>query len=138
MTTVVDVVAVGEALRVPSAVDLTAIVIGALTGGLLAAELAALPLMDLMSSGFDWDAAVQGGDGWEQLASMSRVEVYQATGMLIGALGVGPTEALLRLRAYAFAHDMTATDTAWAIVEGRLSLDPGDWSAPGRHGEEPG
>ncbi|MBB3677044.1 trimeric intracellular cation channel family protein [Modestobacter versicolor] len=33
-----DVVAVGEALRVPGAVDLTAIVIGALTGGLLAAR----------------------------------------------------------------------------------------------------
>ncbi|MCZ2858018.1 GAF and ANTAR domain-containing protein [Blastococcus sp. VKM Ac-2987] len=110
----------------------------ALTGGLLAAELAALPLMDLMSSGLDWDTALQGGDGWEQLASLSRVEVYQATGMLIGALDVGPTEALLLLRAYAFAHDMTATDAAWAIVEGRLSLDPGDWLGPGRHREEPG
>lgn len=110
----------------------------ALSGGLLAAELAALPLMDLMSSDLDWDTAVQGGDGWEQLASLSRIEVYQATGMLIGALDVGPTEALVRLRAYAFVHDMTATDTAWAIVEGRLSLDPGDWLAPGRHKEEPG
>ena len=50
--------------------------------------------------------------------------------MLIGALDVGPTEALLRLRAYAFAHDMTAAETAWAIVEGRLSLEPGDWLEP--------
>ena len=103
----------------------------ALTGGMLAAELAALPLMDLMSSDLDWDDAAQGGDGFEQLASLSRVEVYQATGMLIGALDVGPTEALLRLRAYAFAHDMTAAETAWAIVEGRLSLEPGDWLEPG-------
>ena len=55
------------------------------------------------------------------------MEVYQATGMLIGALDIGPTEALLRLRAYAFAHDMTAAETAWAILEGRLSLEPGDW-----------
>lgn len=109
-----------------------------LTGGLLAAELAALPLMDLMSSDLDWDSAAQGGDGWEQLASLSRIEVYQATGMLVGALDIGPTEALLRLRAYAFAHDMTAADTAWAIVEGRLSLDPAHWLEPGGRGEEPG
>ena len=103
----------------------------ALTGGLLAAELAAVPLMDLMSSDLDWDASAEGGDGWDQLASLSRVEVYQATGMLIGALDIGPTEALLRLRAYAFAHDMTAAETAWAILEGRVSLEPGDWLESG-------
>ncbi len=110
----------------------------ALTGGLLAAELAALPLMDLMSSELDWGTAARGGDGWEQLASLSRIEVYQATGMLIGALDIGPTQALLRLRAYAFAHDMTATDTAWAIIEGALSLDPADWLDPGERREETG
>jgi hypothetical protein len=103
----------------------------ALAGGLLAAELAALPLMDLMNSDVDWDVAGQGGDGFEQLASLSRVEVYQATGMLIGALDVGPAEALVRLRAHAYAHDMTAAETAWAIIEGRVSLDPVDWVGPG-------
>ena len=108
----------------------------ALAGGMLAAELAALPLMDLMNSGVDWDVD-QDGDGFEQLASLSRVEVYQATGMLIGALDVGPTEALLRLRAYAFAHDMTAAEAAWAIVEGRLSLEPDDWNGPGGPTEGP-
>ena len=51
--------------------------------------------------------------------------------MLIGALGIGPTEALLRLRTHAFLHDATASETAWAIVEGRLSLDPADWLDPG-------
>lgn len=102
----------------------------ALTGGMLAAELAALPLMDLMSSDLDWDVDGRDADGFEQLASLSRVEVYQATGMLIGALDVGPTEALLRLRAYAFAHDMTAAEVAWEVVEGRLSLEPGDWGGP--------
>lgn len=101
-----------------------------LTGGLLAAELAALPLLHLMSSDLDWDVAAQGGDGWEQLASLSRVEVYQATGMLVGALDVGPTEALVRLRAYAFAHGMTAAQTAWGILEGRVSLEPGEWLGP--------
>jgi uncharacterized membrane protein YeiH len=38
MMTTVEIVAAAEALRVPGAVDLTAIVIGALTGGLLAAR----------------------------------------------------------------------------------------------------
>ena len=42
------------------------------------------------------------------------------------------------LRAYAFAHDMTAADTAWAIVEGKLSLDPADWLDPDEHREEAG
>lgn len=109
----------------------------ALIGGLAAAELAAVPLMDLMSSDLDWEVAAQGGDGWEQLASLSRVEVYQATGMLIGALDVGPAEALVRLRAYAFAHGLTAAETAWAIVEGRLSLDRGNWLGPDGTTERP-
>ena len=110
----------------------------ALTGGLLAAELAAVPLMDLMSSDLDWNTAAHGGDGWDQLASLSRIEVYQATGMLIGALGVDPAEALLRLRAYAFTHDMTATETAWAILGGRLSLQPGEWLRTSGETEKPG
>jgi GAF domain len=99
----------------------------ALNGGLVAAELGSLPLLELMTADVDWDSASQGAEGWEQLASLERIEVYQATGMIIGALDVGPTEALLRLRGYAFGHDMTASEVAWAIVERRLSLDSGDW-----------
>jgi hypothetical protein len=98
----------------------------ALTGGLLAAELAAVPLLDLMSADVDWYGAGQ-GDGWEQLASLERTEVYQATGMIVGALDVGATEALVRLRAYAFSHEMTASEVAWDIVERRLTLDSDDW-----------
>jgi hypothetical protein len=93
-----------------------------LDGGLWAAELAALPLLDLMSSDVDWEAAGDGGDGWEQLASLQRVEVYQATGMIIGELDVDPAEALVRLRAYAFARGLTASEAAWAIVERRVIL----------------
>ncbi len=101
-----------------------------LTGGLIAAELAALPLLDLMSADADW-AAIEGGDPWSQLASLERVEVYQATGMIIGRLDVGPTEALVRLRAHAFAHSMTASAVAWAIVRRELVLDADDsWRDP--------
>lgn len=99
-----------------------------LAGGLWAAELAALPLLDLMTADLDWDNVALGGDGWEQLASLARVEVYQATGMLIAALGVGPAEALVRLRAHAFTGGMTASEVAWAIVERRMSLDTDGWT----------
>lgn len=97
-----------------------------LQGGLLAAELAALPLLDLFSADTDWTRAGQGGDGWSALATLGRVEVYQATGMLIDQLGVGATEALARLRAHAFSEGVTASEVAWAIVEGRLRLTPDD------------
>jgi hypothetical protein len=96
---------------------------GGLDGGLWAAQLAALPLLDLMTADVDWVAAGEGGDGWEQLASLERVEVYQATGMIIGHLDVDAVEALVRLRAYAFAQGLTASEAAWAIVDRRVILD---------------
>lgn len=98
-----------------------------LRGGRLAADLAALPLLDLMSSDVDWDAAARGDDGWEQLASLERVEVYQATGMIIAATDVAAPEALVRLRAHAFAQEMTASELSWAIVERRIPLARAEW-----------
>jgi hypothetical protein len=99
-----------------------------LAGALRAAELASLPLMGLMTADVDWANVSQGEEDWDQLGSLERVEVYQATGMLLAALDVTPEEALARLRAHAYAHAMTASEVAWAIVEGRLTLpadDPG-------------
>jgi hypothetical protein len=109
--------------------------VGGLDGGLWAAELASLPLLDLMTADVDWEAAGEGGDGWEQLASLERVEVYQATGMIIGRLDVDAVEALVRLRAYAFARGLTASEAAWAIVERRVSLaDDESFRTPPGHG----
>ena len=93
-----------------------------LDGGLWAAELAALPLLSLMTAPAGADAAGHGDDGWVQLASLERVEVYQATGMIIGQLDVDAAEALVRLRAYAFRHGSTVSEAAWAIVERRVLL----------------
>jgi hypothetical protein len=109
-----------------------------LAGGLLAAQLAALPLLDLMTADVDWDTAAHGGDGWDRLASLERVEVYQATGMIIGALGVGPAEALVRLRAYAFAHRMTVSELAWGLVERKIPLDSEGWRRDPDSGRESG
>jgi len=101
-----------------------------------ASRLAALPMLELMSADVDWDVIGQGG-GWTQLESLERVEVYQATGMVQVQLDVDAAEALIRLRGYAFAHDMTISDVAWAIVERRLSFKPDDFvndlDAPRNH-----
>jgi hypothetical protein len=100
---------------------------GELAGGLLAAELAAVPLLDSLSVEVDWYGGGHTDDGWEQLDSLERTEVYQATGMLVSAQNVRATDALIRLRTYAAAHGMTASEVAWAIVERRLPLDSDDW-----------
>ncbi len=43
--------------------------------------------------------------------------------MIIAALDLSPVDALVRLRAYAFAHGLTASEIAYRIVEGRLGAD---------------
>ncbi len=102
----------------------------ALRGGLLAAELAALPLLDVMNAHAHSGERTEDDYGWEQVASLERVEVYQATGMLISALEVDPTEALLRLRAGAYARGMTASELAWEILDRRVELhDDRQWSS---------
>lgn len=95
---------------------------GSLTGGLMAAEFAALPLLDVMSGDLTAAATDHTSTAWTELTALTRVEVYQAAGILIAQLAVGPAEALLRLRAYAFAHDMTASEVAFGVIERRLQL----------------
>lgn len=102
-----------------------------LAGGLLAAELASLPLLDLMTDtatdrGADTADDKSGEDGWARLGELDRVEVYQATGMLLAQLNVDAAEALVRLRAHAMATGQTASEVAWAIVHGTLELDRDD------------
>ena len=92
-----------------------------LSGGLLAAKLAAMPLMDLLGADDERDA--EGADAGTELAALERVEIYQATGMLMGQLGCGSSEALVRLRAHAFAVGRTASEVAWLVVERQLVLE---------------
>jgi hypothetical protein len=99
----------------------------AMTGGVFAAGLAALPLLDLMASDTDWDTAAVGQGSWDQLASLERVEVYQATGMIVAALEVTPADALVRLRAHAIARGLTASEVALRILDRRLVLDADQW-----------
>ena len=94
-----------------------------LAGALVAAELAELPLLDLLA--VNLQAAVSNPDSvaWDELAAMTRAEVAQATGMLVAQLEISPAEALVRLRAHAYAVDQSATEVARAILDRRLRLD---------------
>jgi hypothetical protein len=94
-----------------------------LAGAVLAAELAGAPLLDLMHS--DLQAAVNDpySSAWAELNALSRTEVSQATGMLVAQLGVDPPEALIRLRAHAYATNRSATAVARDILDRRLQLD---------------
>jgi len=105
----------------------------AMTAGTWAAGLAALPLLDLMTSDTDWQKAADGQGSWDQLASLERVEVYQATGMIVAALDVTPADALVRLRAHAISHSLTASDVAYQILNRRLVLERDDGHDTGGH-----
>ncbi|HUR52210.1 MAG TPA: GAF and ANTAR domain-containing protein [Mycobacteriales bacterium] len=101
----------------------------AFAGGLWAASLASLPVLALMASDADWPALSQSADSIEELASLERVEVYQATGMIVAALGVTAADALVRLRSYAIAHSLTASAVAYLIVKRELVITD-EWDAP--------
>jgi len=93
-------------------------------GAVVAAELAGIPLLDLMDG--DLQAAVGDptSDAWAELNTLSRTEVSQATGMLVAQLNIAPAEALVRLRAHAYATGRSATDVARDILDRRLRLEP--------------
>jgi GAF domain-containing protein len=95
-----------------------------LVGAVAAAELAGIPLLDLLDG--DLQAAVSdpSSNAWAELNVLSRAEVSQATGMLVAQLEVEPAEALIRLRAHAYATGRSATDVARAILDRRIKLEP--------------
>jgi GAF domain-containing protein len=96
---------------------------GHLAGAIVAAELAGVPLLDVMND--DLLAAVNDpeSNAWAELHALSRAEVSQATGMLVAQLGVEPAEALIRLRAHAYATGRSSTDVARDILDKRLTLE---------------
>jgi GAF domain-containing protein len=51
-----------------------------------------------------------------------RAEIYQASGMVAIQLSIPAADALLRMRAHAFAHDQSVAETAAQIVSRRLRL----------------
>lgn len=92
-------------------------------GALAAATLAEMPLLDLIADDLRASFADPDSDSWSELHQLTRVEVSQATGMLVQQLDVEPAEALVRLRAHAYANNRTATEVARDILDGALHLD---------------
>ena len=84
-----------------------------------------MPLLDLLAE--DLQDAIGDPDStiWLELNTITRAEVSQATGMLIAQLDIGPAEALVRLRAHAYATGRSATDVARDILADRLRLERG-------------
>ena len=94
-----------------------------LAGAFVAADLAELPVLDLIGDYLQVPVADADRDAWIELGTLSRAEVSQATGMLMAQLGIGAAEALVRLRAHAYATGRTATDVARDILDHRLRLE---------------
>jgi hypothetical protein len=57
---------------------------------------------------------------------LTHPEVHQATGMIVVQLEVSAAVALIRLRAYAYAHDRPLHEVAGDVVARRLRFDPTD------------
>jgi hypothetical protein len=93
------------------------------TGAVVAAELAGIPLLDLLDDDLQAAIADPSSHAWAELHTLSRAEVSQATGMLVAQLEVEPAEALVRLRAHAYSTGRSATDVARDILARKLRLE---------------
>lgn len=94
-----------------------------LAGAIAAADLAELPVLDLTCDVLQEPITEPEGKAWRELSRFARVEVSQATGMLMAQLDVDASVALVRLRAHAYATGRTATEVARDIVDRRLRLE---------------
>ena len=91
---------------------------------LVFADTATLLLLGAQDQAAGEGPAGSGPGGQPADLTRHRAEIDQATGMLTEQLGVGITEAFIRLRAYAYAHDRALSDLARDIVARRLRLRP--------------
>jgi hypothetical protein len=95
------------------------------------ADTATMLMLDGQDQAAGAPGAGPGGQPW--YLGLHRAEIDQATGMLTEQLGIGVADAFVRLRAYAYAHDLRLTDVARDIVARRLRLHPG--LEPSRDGD---
>lgn len=77
-----------------------------------AADTATLVLLGLQTA--------PGEEQWLDQSMRGRIEIHQATGMVVAQLGVSAQDALARLRAYAFAEQRLLGEVAHDVVSRRL------------------
>jgi GAF domain/ANTAR domain len=94
-----------------------------MTDAVLIADAAAQILLDLIDERGAAGGRTDPLEQWAQVASLARSDVYRATGMIMAQLELPPPEALSRLRAYAFTHELTATEVADMVTSRRLRLE---------------
>ena len=94
-----------------------------LTDAVMVADAASQILLDVVDEARDTSERADPLAQWAQVASLSRVEVYQATGMLMAQLELSPTAALVRLRAYAFANELTVSEVAQLVTSRQLRME---------------
>lgn len=90
-----------------------------LAGAVLAADAAASALLRLQTAGFDFLSARQGRSAYQ-------LQVHQATGMVKVQLGVSVEEALVRLRARAFASGKPLQELANDVIARRTRFSVED------------
>jgi len=73
------------------------------------------------------------GNGFDE----RRAEVHQAVGMISVQLGIGVEEALVRLRAHAYAEERRLAEVAREVVERRLRFSPRTSGNPAGDGPGP-
>ncbi|BDX35133.1 GAF domain-containing protein [Mycobacterium antarcticum] len=88
-----------------------------------AAELAQIPVMDLLARDMGEAAAPPGSAAWNEIRMLTRAEVSQATGVLMAQLHLSAPAALIRLRAHAYASGRSATAVAGDVLARRLHLE---------------
>jgi ANTAR domain len=95
------------------------------------ADTATMLLLDGQDRAGEGTGPAAGPGGRPAGLALRRAEIDQATGMLTEQLGVGITDAFVRLRAYAYGNDLQLTDVARDIVARRLRLFPDPDLSPG-------
>jgi len=81
-----------------------------------AADMAALMFLGLRTD--------PGEGAWLDHSLHGRTEIHQATGMVVVQLGISATDALARMRAYAFVEQRLLSDVAHDVVSRRLIFTP--------------
>lgn len=86
--------------------------------GYVVAQVAAYAVVGAQAKMADQVLASEIEAGFTQMAA-----VHQATGMIVGFLGIAPEEAMVRLRAMAFAAGRSLIGLASEIVAGRFEIE---------------
>jgi hypothetical protein len=87
-----------------------------------ASETGALMLLGVRTDPGQTDADGESGGSWLDHAPSSRAEIHQATGIVLAQLGVSASQALARMRGYAFVEQRLLIDVARDVVSRRLQF----------------